>query len=44
MYIQLDKVTAEMLIAIMKRHRHHDAKKFISEQIGKMYYALQGSK
>jgi len=42
MNISLDKVTAEMLKAVMKEKRHNDAKKFLSEQIKEMY--LAGSK
>lgn len=44
MNIQLDKVTAEMLLVVMKKNRHYDAKKFIAEQISKMYFSLQGGK
>jgi len=42
MNISLDKVTAEMLKALMKENRQNDAKKFLSEQIKAMY--LSGSK
>jgi len=37
MNINLDKVTAEMLKALMKENRQSDAKKFLSEQIKRMY-------
>ena len=37
MNINLDKVTAEMLKALMKENRQSDAKKFLAEQIKKMY-------
>jgi len=40
MTITLDKVTAEMLKEVMKRNRQTNAKKFLSDQIQRMYLAL----
>ena len=40
MTITLDKVSAEMLKAVRKKARQHDAKKFLADQIQKMYLAL----
>jgi len=40
MTITLDKVTAEMLKEVMKKNRQTNAKKFLSDQIQRMYLAL----
>ena len=40
MTITLDKVAAEMLKEVMKKYRHNNAKKFLTEQIQKMYLSL----
>jgi hypothetical protein len=40
MTITLDKVTAEMLKEVMKKNRQMNAKKFLSDQIQRMYLAL----
>lgn len=40
MTITLDKVTAEMLKEVMKKNRQTNPKKFLSDQIQRMYLAL----
>jgi len=37
MNINLDTITAEMLKALMKENRQRDPKKYLSEQIKRMY-------
>ena len=40
MNIRLDAVTAQMLKEVMKKNRQNDAKKFLTEQIRRMYLSL----
>ena len=40
MNVQLDRLEEEMLKAVMKAHRQHNAKRFLSEVIKKLYLEL----
>lgn len=40
MTVTLDKVTAEMLKALMARKKQFNAKKFLSNEIQRMYLSL----
>jgi len=40
MTITFDKVATEMLKEVMKKYRQNNAKKFLSDQIQRMYLAL----
>jgi len=40
MTITLDKVTTEMLKAVMAKRKQNNSKKFLAEVIQKMYLAL----
>ena len=40
MNVQLDRLIAEMLKEVMKAHRQHNSKQFLSEVIKKLYLEL----